>query len=178
MKRRGSYHVETRAEFCKRYFEKEVSSYEKLSHMQGRYIPVFYGKYVIEYTTRKLRSDCQVNTVLVEVLEGCRLSQVNLTNYTSEQRKKICSDVLDICVTMHQRGILWPNVTADNFRISTATEVKAFGFAATYLADKSNPVNEKDTRALPLARVNEFLETLGFGNILKDLLDNLHRVAL
>lgn len=146
--------------------------------MQGKSIPICHGGYITTYAARELETDRQVNVLLLQALEGHRLSEANVSEYTHDQRRGICSKVVQICATMNNCGILWPTITADNFLITATTEVKAIDFAATYIADKSNPDETKSAQALQNTRVTDFLESCGFGETLKNLLDALHYVSL
>jgi hypothetical protein len=146
--------------------------------MQGMSIPMCHGGYITTYAARELETDRQVNVLLLQALEGHRLSEANASEYTLDQRRGICSKVKQICTTMNNCGILWPTVTADNFLITAATEVKAINFAATYFADKSNPDEKKSEQAVQNTRVTDFLERCGFGETLKNLLEALHYVSL
>jgi hypothetical protein len=146
--------------------------------MQGNSIPICHGGYIISYAARELETDRQVSVLLLQALKGYRLSEANVNEYTLEQRRGICSKVAQICVTMNDCGILWPTVSADNFLITAATEIKALDFFTTYTPDKSKPDETKRAQALQNTRVTDFLESCGFGETLKNLLDALQCVSL
>lgn len=98
--------LETRAQFCQRYFKNELSVYESLSAEQGNQIPICYGQYMLSYDDREIEEDRQISVLLVQVLEGNRLSECDPRQYTLDQKRQVCRSVNEICATMHHEGIL------------------------------------------------------------------------
>ena len=99
-------------------------------------IPLCYGKYVIDYGDRELEMDRRVHVLLVQFFEGDKLLEAIPRNFTPDQKREICTKIVNICHRMYRSGIMWPAVQRDNFLILKGTDVKAFDFAATYTADE------------------------------------------
>lgn len=153
--------LESRTKYVERFFQTECLVYNRLQEMQGKCIPLCYGKYIIDYDDRELEMDRRVHVLLVQFFEGGRLSEAIPSNFTPDQRREICSKIFDICHRMHESAILWPAVQPDNFLILKGTDVKAFDFAATYKADELKPEERKTEEEVQFRTVRRFLENIG-----------------
>ena len=168
--------LETRAQFCHRHFSAEVMIYEKLARLQGKLLARCYGTYIIEVPSREREDDRKIQVIVLGLMKGMRLSEGDARQYTATERSVICDQVYEFCDALNEIGIVWPTVQAGNFLIlDGGTDVRALNFAACYRAKPRDfGLAQKDQRH----GVKVFLEELGYGTIIKDVLTELRRLAL
>jgi hypothetical protein len=86
---------------CVNYFYPyEVASYNRLSDLQGTVIPTFYGSYSLELPVPESSSSSKIATrsvrlILVELIHGSSMQDLNPQDFSQEERKRIVRDIID-----------------------------------------------------------------------------------
>ncbi|KAH8914361.1 hypothetical protein BT69DRAFT_1089420 [Atractiella rhizophila] len=97
------------------YFRQEVAAYERLSNLQGEYIPKVYGSY--EGVEERF------GVILMEILKGAFDQDVEKMSFTSREKAVVALK------KVHESGVLHGDIRTQNFY---------FGSERVYLLDFSH----------------------------------------
>jgi hypothetical protein len=117
-----------------------------------------------------------VHVIVLELIEGRRLSESNSACFTATERSHICDQAYEFCNQLNSVGLVWPSVHAGNFSIlDGGTEVRALDFAACH---SPRPSGLQISLEIQRGNIDVFLEDLGYGSLLKDTLARLNYIGL
>ncbi|KAF8607205.1 hypothetical protein BDV93DRAFT_520091 [Ceratobasidium sp. AG-I] len=108
------------------YFKSECSVYDRLSSLQGRFIPTFYGSTRFCDDTTIPNIDLSVRGILLEFIPGTKLSSIDASLVDGQSILKSCLHIVDVCGDM---GVLNRDVRLENFIVKPDESVVMIDFA-------------------------------------------------
>jgi hypothetical protein len=111
-------------------FRSESDVYSALKDIQGQFIPECMGYFVIEWKKRELHDDRLVNVILVEKVDGQRLSRFPTASLKPEKKSELAKQIKEIMVHINRRGVLMPKVDSEDFIVEGVSKVRLVDFLA------------------------------------------------
>ena len=111
-------------------FRSDSEVYSVLKDLQRQFIPECIGYFVIKWKKRELPDDRLVNVILVEKVDGQRLSRFSTTSLKPEEKRGLAKQIKEIMVHINRRGVLMPTVCSEDFIVEEVSKVRLVDFLA------------------------------------------------
>ena len=111
-------------------FRSESEVYSALKDLQGQFIPECLGYFVIKWKKRELPDDRLVNVILLEKVDGQRLSRFPTASLKPEEKTVLAKQIKEIMVHLNRRGVVMPKVCSEDFIVEGVSKVRLVDFLA------------------------------------------------